>query len=254
MNDEVFRTKMMNNQIGAAYVVNSLFTKVMKDTEVVQNGAEWIPVPYPVAKEGDVANRIAFTSNNYPAGCMISADCEEEKLATALRWLNYGFDKEGLIYFNYGEEGLHHTVDAEGNYAWTPLITNDTEGATMSTQRYTSMGASSVSMPTVQLANTVRIKNHPVVGEGVNTWLKNQEAAKHLVPTLALTAEERSRHTDLYMEIVTKVNEKAMRIITGEDSVESFDQMVKEAYSVGLQEALDIQNTAYQRYLKNTVG
>ena len=45
-----------------------------------------------------------------------------------------------------------------------------------------------------------------------------------------------------------------MRIITGEDSVESFDQMVKEAYSVGLQEALDIQNTAYQRYLKNTVG
>lgn len=254
MNDEVFRTKMMNNQIGAAYVVNSLFTKTINDAEVVKNGAQWIPVPYPVEKEGDVANRIAFTSNNYPAGCMISTDCAEEEIATALRWLNYGFDKEGLVYFNYGEEGLHHTVDAEGNYAWTPLITNDSEGATMSTQRYTAMGASSVSMPTIQLAQTVRIKNHPVVGEGVNTWLKNQEAEKHLVPTLALTAEERDRHTDLNNAVVTLVNEKAMRIITGEDSIASFDKMVKDAYALGLQEALDIQNAAYQRYLKNTVG
>ena len=123
----------------------------------------------------------------------------------------------------------------------------------MATQRYTAMGASTVSMPTIQLANTVRIKNHPVVGEGVNTWLQNQEAAKHLVPTLALTAEERSRHADLHLEIATKVNEKAMRIIVGEDSVESFDEMVKEAYEIGLQEALDIQNAAYQRYLQNTV-
>lgn len=252
MNDESFRTKMMNNKIGAAYVVNSLFTKVINDAEIEKNGAQWIPVPYPVENEGDVANRIAFTSNNYPAGCMISTDCEEEKLATALRWLNYGFDKEGLIYFNYGEEGLHHTVDAEGNYAWTPLITNDPEGATMSTQRYTAMGASSVSMPTIQLAQTVRIKNHPVVGEGVNTWLTNQEAEKHLVPTLALTAEERNRHTDLSISVLTYVNEMAMRMITGEDSIDSFDRMVQEAYQSGLQEALDIQNAAYDRYLENS--
>lgn len=254
MNDEVFRTKMMNNQIGAAYVVNSLFTKCINDAEVVQNGANWIPVPYPVKNEGDVAQCIAYTSNNYPAGCMISTNCPENEIATALRWLNYGFSKEGLIYFNYGEEGLHHTVDANGNYAWTPLITNDSEGATMSTQRYTSMGASSVSMPTIQLAQTVRIKNHPVVGEGVNTWLTNQEAAKHMIPSIALTAEERDQHTDLYQAVVTLVNEKAMRIITGEDSVDSFDKMVEDAYALGLQQALDIQNAAYQRYVNGAAG
>ena len=109
-------------------------------------------------------------------------------------------------------------------------------------------------MPTIQLANTVRIKNHPVVGEGVNTWLSNQQAAKHLVPSIALTSEERDRHTDINQAVVTLVNEKAMRIITGEDSIDSFDKMVQDAYALGLQEALDIQNAAYQRYVNGSAG
>ncbi len=250
MTNENFRTKAMQNQVGAAFVVNSLYTNVLKDTAALGTGADWIAVPYPVPEEGDTACWINMNSNNYPAGNMISADCPVEEIATALRWLNYGFSKEGLIYFNYGEEGLHHVVGEDGTITFTPMVMNDPEGAVTSTQRYTAMGANTIPQPTITLANTVFQKNNPKVEVAVKTWLTNQEAKEHLLPEFTLTAEERSRHADLFAAFATMVNEITQRIIVGQNSVDDYDKMVKDAYSMGLQEALDIQNAAYQRWLK----
>ena len=81
MSDEGFRTKALNDDCGAGFVVMSLFTKVISDAKAEKSSAEWIPVPYPVVAEGQPTSWISYTSNIYDNGCVVTTSCSEEKMA-----------------------------------------------------------------------------------------------------------------------------------------------------------------------------
>lgn len=249
MNDEGFRTKCINNDCGAGFTVMSNFTEVISDAKMEQNGAEWIPVPYPVVAEGQPANWIACNSLANGSGCVVTTSCSEEKLATALKWLNYPYTEEGNLYYNFGVENDTYVINEEGKPEFTDKILNDPDGVVAACCKYT--GGGDMRCVGIQMTQFVYSKNNPVVAEGVWTWIGDSTAKEALIPTVYMTPEDNIRYNDLYLGFATYTNEMSMRIISGDVSIDEFDSIVDRCYELGLQEALDIYNAAYDRYLES---
>ncbi len=247
MTDEGFRTKAISNDCGAAFVVMSVFSKVVTDARAEKTTANWIPVPYPVEEEGKSTSWIDYTSKLGISGCYITTSCPEEEIATALQWLNYAFTEEGMLYHNYGKLNDTYTIDENGVVSFTDKILKDKDGVGAACLKYTGMG--NVGMTSVHLTHFTKIKNEPVVAEGVDVWRGDTEAGEHLIPALALTTDEASRMADYKNAVDTYCNEMIMKVMAGKVDISQWDNVVAEMYGLGLQEALNIQNTAYQRYL-----
>lgn len=247
MSDEAFRTKCLNNNCGAGFTVMSNFTEIINDAEYSENGAEWIAVPYPVPEKGQAPTWVATSARADGTGCVITTSCSEEKIATALKWLNYPYTEEGILYCCFGEENDTYVINEEGKPVFTDKVLRDPEGSGAAFYKYTSHGDQGYAgLTTEQFLYT---KNHPTVAEGVNTWIGESKSYDTLVPTMYYTTKENIRYSDLYLTFGTYINEMTQRIIAGDTSIDQFDTIVDRCYELGLQEALDIINAAYQRYL-----
>lgn len=245
----VVRAKILNNEVGAGFGPMSQLTNYVNDAEAEKTGAEWIGVGYPRTAEGEpttVINTKAVKGATMIA--VVTTSCPEEKLITALKWMNYGYTEEGMMYWNYGKEGVSYTLDANGEPQWTDLVKNDPQGLGSALDKYSGVTGSGISM---QKADFVKSKNNQVSVDAVYTWIDNTNAGKHLLPPLPMTTEENQVYTDKYAQISSYVSEIAMKFVTGEESIDKFDAFVEQVKSLGLQECIDAQQAAYDRFMAN---
>lgn len=249
LDDAGLRTKVLNNEIGASFTAISQISNWQKDAADQGNGAEWIGVEYPRLKAGEPTNTIQTTGGRYYNYCaVVTTSCPEERLIEALQWLNYGFTKEGITYWNYGKEGESYTLDSSGVPQWTELLTKDQNGLSDALNKYTGVTGTGIS---IQAEYFVQTKNDKNAIDAVYKWIDNTEVYKHTLPNgLALTQEETIEVTDKMTAIRTRVEEMALKYFTGEESLDNFDKFVEELKGMGLQDVLDIQQAAYDRYMK----
>lgn len=249
MDDAAIRTKVLNNEIGVSYTAMSQLTNWTNDADAEGTGAKWVGFEYPRTEPGAPTCMVQADAVRYQGlGAMISTSCPEEKLITALEFLNYGYTEEGKMYWNYGEEGVSYTLDENGVPQWTDLITNDPDGLMEAVSKYC---GSPYSVMSLQLQRFVEMKSVPVAAEAVYTWVENTEAKKHYVPYLSLTDEEQMEYTDKMTPIETRTTEMALKFMTGDESLDNFDSFVEELNSMGLQDCLKIKQQAYERYMQN---
>lgn len=247
MDDAAVRTKVLNGEIGVSFTAMSQLTNWILDAENEGTGAQWVGFSYPRTAEGEPTCMIQTRASRYQGwGAMVTTSCPEEKLITALQWLNYGYTEEGMNYWNYGTEGETYEIDANGDVQWTELVTADALGTSEALRKYTGTSGTGMS---VQLAHFVQIKNNPAAAAAVYTWIENTTGPEHSVPLVALTDEESVQYTDRMTAIQTYVEEMGLKYMTGDESLDNFDAYVEELNSMGLQECLDIQQAAYERYM-----
>ena len=82
----------------------------------------------------------------------------------------------------------------------------------------------------------------------MNTW--SYENGKHYngLPATTLLESEQATYSGAFNEIGTYVGEMTAKFITGTESLDNFDDYVKNVYSMGMQNCLDIQQEALDRY------
>ena len=73
---------------------------------------------------------------------------------------------------------------------------------------------------------------------------------KHKLPLISLTSEETSAIAGKKTDIDTYMQEKMFGFISGSESLDSFDDYVKQLYDLGLQDVLDTMHKAVERYNK----
>ena len=245
--DVTMRSKALNGEVGVSVTAMSQLTNWGIDAEAEKTGANWVGLAYPRTAPGATTNIINSARSLYPGGgAVITTSCSEEELILALRFLNYGYTEEGIMYYNFGTEGETYTLDANGDVQWTELVTGDAGGIDAAVRKYTGVHSGQIAL---QKERYVQLKNKPAAAEAVYTWIENTEAQKHYLPSLAMTSEENSRFADLSAPINTYVKEMALKFVTGDESLDGFDKFVEKLNSMGLQECLDLQQAAYDRYM-----
>ena len=239
------RTKAANNQIGASYGYFSQLTNFVADAEATGSGAEWVAVGYPRVAEGEPTCWIPGTgARTGTVGGFITTSCSEEKLITVLKALNYGYTEEGIMYWNFGEEGVTYTLNSEGQPEWTDLVVNDPQGLNGAATKYTGASTSPLCVQTLRFA---QMKNVQQVADAMVIWTENTSSYEHTMPSVTLTEEETLGFTDKHTACSTYISEMAQKFIMGTESLDKIDEFYAQLKKMGIEECVAIQQAAYDR-------
>lgn len=242
------RNKCLNNEVGAMFIGSGTFRNILKDAEEAGSTAEWIPVQHPVTKAGESVTWMQTDAYlGLTIGAMVTKSCSEEELIIALQLLNYGYTDEGFMYWNFGNEGVSYTLDADGNPQWTELITESEVGTNTAYKYYIGMSSRGISK---QASALIKLLNPGVAGDALVEWTANNDATKeHLMPNVSMTAEEELAYTDSWAAIQTFVNESVAGFINGDKSLDEWDEYVSTLEKIGLEDCRKLQQAAYERWL-----
>ena len=86
--------------------------------------------------------------------------------------------------------------------------------------------------------------------EAIETWMADNADTGNILPQISRTQEESERYSELMNPIKTYMQEQANKLITGSIRPEEWDSVVAEIKKMGIDEVVQIQNTAYERYQK----
>ncbi|MBR2036118.1 MAG: hypothetical protein IKK03_08640 [Lachnospiraceae bacterium] len=246
--DAAVRTKALNNQTGAIVTAMSQLTNYIADAEAENTGAVWVGCSYPRTAAGAPTKRIQTESTLVKAtnGAVVTTSCTEEELIAAIQFLNYGYSEEGMMYWNFGEEGKTYEVAADGSIQFTDVITADEKGISEALKDYTGMYSVGIG---IQMEAFQKAKNAQSSVEALAAWTDNTVARDYMTPPYSRTEEEQTKYTDIKAVLSTYVSEMALKFVTGEESLDNFDKFVEQLNAYKLPELLEIEQAAYDRYV-----
>ena len=249
MDDNIARTKALNEIMGISYTSMGQLTNWRSDAEEDGSGADWIGLQYPKGDDGTLSmvfGGYGYRTNNI---AIVTTSCPDEKLEIAMRLLDYAYTDEGFLYWNFGTQGVSWDYDENGEPAYTDLVVNDPDGLNDAVAKY---GGTTWNAPGIQATKLLYLKNTEAAIEANDLWFyPNEDVVSkwQMPPGVTLTIEESNRLDELVDSISTYVSEMTAKYITGEESLDNFDSFVEQLNSMGLPEVLDIQQAAYDRYL-----
>lgn len=169
---------------------------------------------------------------------------ENPNPAAAVRWMDNFYSDEGSKFYYMGIEGeTYEEVDGEVEYIGD--IANPPEGSTFEQElakKLTWLG------PTQGLAK----QEFSNVSEGAPQSLEAAEKIEPHIPEIwagfTYTAEENEVLSSIGADIQKYVEESRDRFISGDLSFDDWDNYVSDLENMGLEQYLEVQDQAYERY------
>lgn len=176
----------------------------------------------------------------------VSTNCKNPELAA--RWLDYGFTNEGHMLYNFGIEGESYEL-VDGEPVFTDLITNNPDGLTFAQAAvmYTRSPYSGIFVADPRYVKASL--TYPQQEQAYEAWSKTN-MGKHLIPPITLMPDEQSKSAENMSNLSTYVSEKMVSYITGQESLDTFDDYLKQMYAYNLADELEVRQTALDRYNK----
>lgn len=212
-------------------------------------GFNMVPFAPPADQNGVVKERIG----RYPGvGWGISSQCEDP--VTVIKFFDYFFSEEGDELMNWGIEGDTYTKDADGTKHFTDKVLNSDLTAVGYLR---SIGAQyrigmcqdgeyeKATMTESGRAASDMYDSHPEwYGEDMPPYLDGELGLKY-------TADVDTEYKNIMASIQPYVEEKFQSWILGVSDFDSeYDQFVEELKARGIERALEINQEAYETYLK----
>lgn len=200
-----------------------------------------VGLPYPVLKEGDKPH---FRQNNLRMrGFFTSITTACKNPERAMEFMDYFYTDEGFVLANYGIEGETFEI-VDGKYQYTDKMLKNPEGVPMNIAlvKYAySHGAF--------LRDWHREDNaFPADALAACKVWQNSGDADYMMPPITLTAEEGVEYSNVMGDISTYVDEMRLKFIMGVEPLDKFEDYVQQIKKMNLQRAIEIQQTALDRY------
>ncbi|MBB6735381.1 extracellular solute-binding protein [Cohnella zeiphila] len=207
--------------------------------------AELVAAPYPVLNKGDTP-KFGQRDNPYSSGGMVAVTTKTKDPDLAVKLLDYGYSDEGRMFFNFGTEGVsYNMVDGYPKYTDLLMKNPDKLAPAQAISLYT---RGSYNGPFVQDKRYAeQYFALQTQRDAIDVWKKTDQA-KYALPPLTPTPEESSEFATIMNDINTLVDEMTLKIILGDESVDSFDSYVAKMKSLNLDRAIEIETAALKRY------
>ena len=174
---------------------------------------------------------------------------ENENPEATLRWIDYFYSDEGMKMFFMGIEGVTYEETEDGPKL-KEEITDNPDGLTLTqalAQYIINPGGNHPVMVTDDYFTGA--ENNPLDHEAAE--MLDEYLIDEIWPAFTYTADENKRISILATDLEKYVSEMQAQFITGEISFDKWDDYVKEVEKIGVEEYMEIQEAAYDRYLDN---
>lgn len=201
-------------------------------------------VPYTYDNDNAMVN---YAGANQPT-VITTAAVENGYIDKCLELLNYLYSEEGSELNNWGVKGVSFIRNEDGTHSWTEAVTNDpdypmadavfkyalpTMGGWPKAMSYEAWGSMNLVAPD-------QIVTH-------QNYAKSDTSLD--LPTFALNAEETEVYNRVITDVNTAVSETYLAVVIGQKPVEELDNLLKQVDAMGIQDAIDAYQSAYERYL-----
>ena len=186
---------------------------------------------------------------NYQAKSMVNVTANCSDIELAMTWLDAHYTEEVSLLSQYGIEGVSFEYDEEGVPHYTDMMTDASEGVTLSVNQalYTLASCDSVYYGKY---NTNRETYTDVQLEAIEVWSSGDSDADYVYPSAAsMTAEEQETYTALISDLSTYMAEHVLKFVVGDEQLEDYGAFVDTLFEMGMQDAIDLKQAAYDRYI-----
>lgn len=251
LDSKTIQTKLLNGESAVTMLWCGSGIGTLLNAEPDRSKFDLVGVQFPAMKKGENAeyshmSGITATAN----GTAISNNCKNIELAA--RFLDYGFTEEGHNLYNFGIEGVSYTwedKDDEKYPTYTDLIMNNPDGLSI---------GNAMGLYTRSCYNGIMVQDQRYMEQYYPTeqqknaqleWMKTN-MGEHILPPISVLTEESDADANTMANVQTYVDEMLLKFITGEVSVDKFDEYLKQVDKFGLQESVKFRQDAYERYQK----
>ncbi|AEI42799.1 extracellular solute-binding protein [Paenibacillus mucilaginosus] len=239
--------KTSNNQLGVLYGFSSgtigKFTDLMKDTVP---GFKMAALPHPTLREGDTP-AAGMISPTYPGEHSVAITTAAKEPEKIVKWLDYAYGPEGHMLFNFGIKGQSYNI-VNGKPAYTDTIKSNPNKLTFK-QAQAQYMRSHYGGPFVQdVESFLQQMKYQEQFDSLEIWSKAKNQLQ--LPLMTLTADESKKLASIMNDINTFSDEMIVKFIMGTEPIDNFPQYVDKLKKFGIEEAIKIQQTAFDRYSK----
>lgn len=204
------------------------------------------PTEYPVLQAG-AQPLIGQMDQPYPGQSSAAISTSNKHVEETVKWLDFAFSEEGGKLFNFGKEGLTYNMD-NGFHKYTDLIMNNPDKLPLSNAMAQHF-RSSYGGPFVQHPDyIVQYANLPEQQEALELWMKPKNEMH--MPIVTPNQEESGKYATLMADINTYKDEMFNKFVMGAEPLDNFDKFVAQLKTMGIEEAIQIQQAALERYNK----
>ncbi|NLG25150.1 MAG: extracellular solute-binding protein [Clostridiales bacterium] len=202
-------------------------------------GVDYIPMQAITGPDGQKRDR-GTDPLNVPF--YVTNSCED--VGAVVRLADYIYSPEGRDLVNWGIEGLTFEYDANGDRQYTDLIMKSEQGS--GTARYVN-GLVPPHFITVRDKDAEYACGNPLMREREKLL---EGIALPEQPILTGTDAENRAYTKVMNDVSKYVSETEAKFITGKLNLDGdFDAFVSQLQKMGIEDAIQIKNDQYQRWL-----
>ncbi|SFE12493.1 putative aldouronate transport system substrate-binding protein [Paenibacillus algorifonticola] len=236
--------KMSSGGSGATIGWQFYIEKYNAAAQETDPNANFVAAPYPAAVKGGLPE-FGQLDNAYAGTSSAAISSTTKNVEAAIRWLDYAYSQEGSMLNTFGVEGVTYNLE-NGKPVYTDLVVNNPEG--LGSDQVMLQYSHGTNFPMIQQDNNLPSK-YPQTAEALGIWQKTNHES-HLLPPVTPTAEEADEMSSIMNDINALVKEAELKIILGNESADNYDKYVQQMKDLGIERALEIQQAAYERYLK----
>ena len=164
--------------------------------------------------------------------------------------MDYNYTESGTMLNNFGIEGESYKM-VDGFPTYTDVIMHNSSGLSVSAAMANYMHSSYRGTFVQDARYIVQYYSRDEQKQALREWEKNVDAALSVrMPSLSLLSDETAEFSEIYDAISEYIDNAVDEFILGIRPISDYDTFIDELKGMGAERMIQIQQNAYNRYLK----
>ena len=200
-------------------------------------------VPNLALEEGGMDHQTSVSLLTDSDNTYVTSCCDD--VETAMRFLDYLYSEDGILFYNYGFEGVDFELDENNTPKFTEAVINneygvDVENMMRIRRPYTLCSSMMIRYCTSEF-------NSDLKNEAWEVWSSNMDG-EHFIPTnVTMNTDETETAAYYGTDIITYACETIPLFISGDMSFDQWDSFVSRLKEMNIETCIEAEQSAYDR-------
>ena len=200
-------------------------------------------VPNLTLEEGGIDHLTSTSLVTDSTNTYITACCDD--VETAMRFLDYMYSEDGILFYNYGFEGEDFTLDENNTPKFTDAVINNEYGVDVPNmlrirRPYTLCSSLMILYSTAEF-------NTDLKNEAWEVWSSNMDGAYYIPSNVSMNTEETETSSYYMADIVTYASQMIPQFISGDADLSEWDTFVEKLKEMNIEKCIAAEQSAYDR-------